>query len=96
MVLGFEGSEASYEFVNGDSQNPNFHSFVVTVADVDLGGEVKVSSDDSRHVSAHSPRKGPLQNPEVDYFYYFLPDISWPTTGLSSSLDLWLKSIDKV
>ncbi len=68
VVLGLEGRAAGNEFVNSDSEGPNVHPFIVTASDVDFGGEVEVSADDSQHVPPHSPREGPLRNPEVNYF----------------------------
>jgi len=68
VVLGFEGSVASDQLEDRDSQGPNVDPFVVAAADVDLGGEIEVGADDSHHISAHSPREGALRDSKVNDF----------------------------
>ena len=69
VILRLEGSVASDELVDSDSECPEVDTLVVTAPDINFRSEVQMGADDGEHVAALSPQEGLLGDAEVDQFH---------------------------
>lgn len=86
MVLGLEGSESSYKFVDHDGSGPDIYFLVVASASKHFGSAVIESAGNGEHFEVDTSAPVFLADPVVDEFEAFGVGIVENILGLDISV----------
>lgn len=75
MILRLKRCISSHQLVNGNSQCPKIYPFIISSSDVHLRCQVKLRSDNGKHIPPVAALEGLLADAEID-------DLDLPLLGV--------------